>query len=226
MTERINWFHQIELPDGSVTPGVDRSREKLARLKLPDLHGKTFLDVGAWDGFFSFEAEKRGAVRVMATDSFVWAGRVPGYSKAGFIHARERLQSRVEDMHVDPFDLSPEKVGTWDVVLLSGVLYHVRHPWLLLEKVASVTRELLIVETVTSLRLWPRPAISIYQSGFRGDRTNFCAPNLPALKVMLHDCGFTKVEVMSRSSLRFRRCVMHAHKANTAQSGKELGPTQ
>lgn len=212
MTARINWFHQIELPDGSITPGIDKSREKLSRLKLPSLRGKSFLDVGAWDGFFSFEAEKLGAARVMATDSFVWEGRVPGYSKAGFIFARGSLGSRVEDMDIDPFDLSPEKVGLWDVVLLSGVIYHVRHPWLLLSKVASVTRELLIIETVTSLRFWPRPAISIYESGFRGDATNFCAPNIPALKVMLRDCGFPKIQVVSRSSVRFRRCVIHAYK--------------
>lgn len=208
MDEKINWFHQIEFPDGTITPGIDRSQEKLARLKLSvDLQGKTFLDVGAWDGFFSFEAERRAARRVMATDSFVWEGRVAGYSKAGFNYAREKLGSRVEDMHIDPFDLSPQKVGMWDVVLLAGVVYHVRHPWLLLEKVASVTRELLIVETVTSLRLWPQPAISVYGSGFNGDATNFCAPNIPALKVMLRDCGFAKTKVVSRSSLRLRRCV-------------------
>jgi tRNA (mo5U34)-methyltransferase len=212
MTAQINWFHQIELPDGSITPGIDESREKLSRLKLPSLRGKSFLDVGAWDGFFSFAAEKLGAARVMATDSFVWEGRVPGYSKAGFIFAHGRLGSRVEDMDIDPFDLSPEKVGLWDVVLLSGVIYHVRHPWLLLSKVASVTRELLIIETVTSLRFWPRPAISIYGSGFRGDRTNFCAPNISALKLMLRDCGFSRIQVVSRSSIRFRRCVIHAHK--------------
>jgi len=210
LDQTINWFHQIELPDGTVTPGIDRSRRKLARLKLPDLRGKTFLDIGAWDGFFSFEAERRGAARVLATDSFVWEGCVPGYSKAGFLYAHDRLSSRVEDLHIDPFDLGPETVGVWDVVLLSGVLYHVRHPWLLLQKAASVTRELLIIETVTSLRFWPLPAITVYGSGFRGDRTNFCAPNTAALKVMLRDCGFRKIEVVSRYSLRHRRCVVHA----------------
>jgi tRNA (mo5U34)-methyltransferase len=210
--QAINWFHQIELPDGTMTPGIDRTQRKLARLKLPDLRDKTFLDIGAWDGFFSFEAERRGASRVLAIDSFVWEGRVPGYSKAGFLCARERLASRVEDLHMDAFELSPETVGLWDVVLLSGVLYHVRHPWLLLQKAASVTRELLIIETVTSLRFWPLPAISIYGSGFRGDPTNFCAPNIAALKLMLRDCGFRKVEVVSRSSLRHRRCVVHAHR--------------
>ena len=28
------------------------------------------LDIGAWDGFYSFEAEKRGAERILAIDSF------------------------------------------------------------------------------------------------------------------------------------------------------------
>jgi tRNA (mo5U34)-methyltransferase len=212
LDQTINWFHQIDLPDGTTTPGIDRSHAKLARLKLPDLKGKTFLDIGAWDGFFSFEAERRGASRVLATDSFVWEGGVPGYSKAGFLFARSCLGSRVEDLQIDPFDLSPKTVGLWDVVLLAGVVYHVRHPWLLLQKAASVTRELLIIETVTSLRFWPLPAISIYGSGFRGDPTNFCAPNIAALKVMLRDCGFRKVEVVSRSSVRHRRCVIHARR--------------
>ena len=68
----INWFHTIDLGNGVVTPGDDNSPVKLKRLAFPpDLSGKTFLDIGAWDGFFSFEAERRGAARVLATDSYV-----------------------------------------------------------------------------------------------------------------------------------------------------------
>ncbi len=58
----IRWFHQIDLGDGIVTPGVDCSAAKLLQLGMPDdLAGLSVLDVGAWDGFFSFEAERRGA---------------------------------------------------------------------------------------------------------------------------------------------------------------------
>src|SRR5215471_8503954 len=104
----INWFHTIDLGHGVVTPGEDDSPAKLRRLKLPqDLSGKTFLDIGAWDGFFSFEAERRGAARVMALDSYVWEGRVPGKSKAGFLAARSILNSDVEDLNMDAFELSP-----------------------------------------------------------------------------------------------------------------------
>src|SRR5207249_5026704 len=123
------WYHRIDLGHGIITPGFDRTEDKLKRPELPkSLKGLTVLDVGAWDGFFSFEAERRGAARVLATDSFVWEGNVPGKSKEGFLAARALLNSAVEDMHIEPLDLSPEAVGMWDVVLLAGVLYHLRHP--------------------------------------------------------------------------------------------------
>jgi tRNA (mo5U34)-methyltransferase len=71
----IRWFHSIDLGNGVRTPGVDRTAQKLKRLTLPaSLSGKTVLDVGAWDGFFSFEAERRGAKRVLATDHYCWSG--------------------------------------------------------------------------------------------------------------------------------------------------------
>ena len=71
----IRWFHTIDLGGGLMTPGKDPSGKKLATLGFPaDLTGKTVLDIGAWDGFFSFEAERRGASRVLATDQFCWGG--------------------------------------------------------------------------------------------------------------------------------------------------------
>ncbi|HYD83327.1 MAG TPA: hypothetical protein VEA63_04730, partial [Opitutus sp.] len=92
----IRWFHQIPLGNGVVTPGIDDSVAKLRRVELPpSLGGKTVLDVGAWDGFFSFEAEKRGASRVVAIDSYCWNGDGWG-SKRGFELARRALGSKVE----------------------------------------------------------------------------------------------------------------------------------
>ena len=127
--------------------GIDDTPLRLARLDLPSsLAGRTVLDIGAWDGFFSFEAERRGAARVVAADYYAWHGIGWGthQGKAGFTLARECLGSRVEDLDIDVMDLSPERVGTFDVVLFLGVLYHLRHPLLALERIASVTRELLI----------------------------------------------------------------------------------
>src|SRR5271163_4333592 len=89
------WHHQIELPGGVITPGRDRSAKKLEALELPPLTGKTLLDVGAWDGYFSFAAERLGASRVVAADTYAW--RRPG-GKDGFEYARNALASNVEDV--------------------------------------------------------------------------------------------------------------------------------
>src|SRR5687767_5410159 len=67
----MGWWHSFELPDGTVIEGVcplDGLRNRLAQFPIPqDLRGKRVLDIGAWDGFFTFELEKRGA-EVLAID--------------------------------------------------------------------------------------------------------------------------------------------------------------
>ena len=104
---KIRWWHKIDLGNGIVTPGYDQSSTKLKKLKIPkDLSGKTVLDIGAWDGFFSFEAERRGAKRVLAIDSFCWSGEGWG-TKAGFNLARKALGSKVEDREMEVLDISP-----------------------------------------------------------------------------------------------------------------------
>ena len=90
---------------------------------------------------------------MVASDYFAWhgVGWGTGRGKAGFELAREALGSRVEDLDVDVMDLGPERAGTFDVVLFLGVLYHLPNPLLALERVASVTRERLILETVVDM---------------------------------------------------------------------------
>jgi tRNA (mo5U34)-methyltransferase len=122
--EALRWFHTIDLGHGVITKGVDISQpERLARLRLPDdLSGRSVLDIGAWDGFFSFEAERRHAARVVASDYYAWHGTGwgTGQGKAAFQLAREALGSRVEDVDLDVMDLSPDRVGSFDVVLFLG----------------------------------------------------------------------------------------------------------
>ena len=57
-----HWYHRFEFSPGVTTPGVNNSSAALAALELPDdLSGLRVLDIGARDGFFSFECERRGA---------------------------------------------------------------------------------------------------------------------------------------------------------------------
>jgi tRNA (mo5U34)-methyltransferase len=209
--EKINWWHRIDLGNGIITPGIDRSPEKLKTLHMPDdLHGKTVLDIGAWDGFFSFEAERRGASRVLATDSFCWGGEGWG-TKEGFNFARQALHSQVEDMEIDVMKLSPENVGVFDLVLFLGVLYHMPHPLLALEKVFSVTGDRLILETQVDMLCTKRPAAAFYPgTELKNDPTNWWGPNRAAVTSMLSTVGFKRVEIVSLKppfALRFLRAL-------------------
>lgn len=143
------WYHKIDL-GGIVTPGwaplcVDA-------YQFPkDLTGKRVLDVGAFDGFWTFEALKRGAKEVLAIDDFSDL-HVLGVPKdrprwATFDLCREVLgyseqQCQREEMSV--YDAIEEKVGRFDIVLFYGVLYHCRYPLLALDTLVLLTNEIRI----------------------------------------------------------------------------------
>jgi tRNA (mo5U34)-methyltransferase len=206
---KINWWHRIDLGNGIITPGIDRTPERLKTLHMSDdLHGKTVLDIGAWDGFFSFEAERRGASRVLAIDSFCWDGGEGWGTKAGFNFARQALHSRVEDMEIDVMELSPERVGVFDLVLFLGVLYHMRHPLMALERVFSVTGRQLILETHVSMIWYKHPAMIFFPgSELYNDDTNWWGPNPRALEAMLKTVGFREVKTVFKTTLGLRKAL-------------------
>jgi tRNA (mo5U34)-methyltransferase len=172
----LGWYHTIDLGGGIVTPGQSDTTP-LDGDRFPDVKGKTVLDIGAWDGYYSFEAEKRGASRIVALDHYVWCidfgarteywnsckeqGIIPDLDrdevdfwhpdapgKRGFDFAREALDSSVEDVVADFMTIDLESLGSFDVVFYLGVLYHVREPFLALRRLRETTREVAVVETV------------------------------------------------------------------------------
>src|SRR3954470_7806067 len=62
------WYHTMEVAPGVETPGWFDLRPIVERMPWPDVAGRRCLEVGPWDGFFSFEMERRGAATVTATD--------------------------------------------------------------------------------------------------------------------------------------------------------------
>ena len=227
--DALRWYHTIDLGDGVVTKGVDDSPERLARVQLPhNLSGRSVLDIGAWDGFFSFEAERRHAARVVAADHYAWLGTGwgTGLGKSGFELARAALNSRVEDVDIDVMDLSPERVGAFDLVLFLGVLYHLPNPLLALERVASVTTDHLILETVVDMVGVSRPAAAFYPGPeLHDDPTNWWGPNQAAVQGMLRSVGFRRVEVMTpakSATFRAARAVFHKLKGGTSDLASDF----
>lgn len=174
------WWHSIDLGNGVITPGtksIETMRAEIAALDLPaDLTGKTVLDIGAWDGAFSFECERRGAT-VTALDHFIWSvdlDAMQGYlqecadrgerpkpwdevpsvwrpdelpGKAGFDAAHQALGSKVSVVVGDFMTMDLSTLGTFDYVLFLGVLYHMPEPLTSLQRLASVTAGEAFVET-------------------------------------------------------------------------------
>jgi tRNA (mo5U34)-methyltransferase len=170
-----HWHHSIDLGQGVVTPGTKSTAmlaDEVRRIFDPvDLAGRSVIDIGAWNGFFSFEAKRRGAARVLATDSFVWT--FPGIrGRETFDLARDALNLNIEARLVDVMDLTPE-IGQFDVTLFLGVFYHLADPIRGLERAASVTKDLLIVETHMD-------AIE----------TNWWGPNIACMAGLLRMVGF------------------------------------
>ncbi len=64
------WFHTFALAPGIYTPGIARDHGyRLPVMGADRFAGRSVLDIGAFDGFYSFLAEVRGARRVVAVDN-------------------------------------------------------------------------------------------------------------------------------------------------------------
>jgi tRNA (mo5U34)-methyltransferase len=199
----VDWWHTIDLGGGLVTPGRDATARKFKTLQVPSrLDGLEVLDIGAWDGFFSFEAERRGARRVLAIDSMWKNEDLPGFDQRGFLLARELLDSKVEDAAADLYEIDPAQVGTFDLVFFLGVLYHVKDPLGALEQVAALARDRLILETHVDLIGASRPMAAFYpRDELRGDQSNWWGLNPPALVEALKVVGFREVKIVFQTSL-------------------------
>jgi hypothetical protein len=64
---------------------------------------------------------------VLATDHYVWHTQ---WSRGAFDLVREHLAPELEVADIDVYDLSPAAIGTFDIVLFTGLLYHMRRPLL------------------------------------------------------------------------------------------------
>jgi tRNA (mo5U34)-methyltransferase len=192
---RLGWYHSLELPDGSVIPGlqtIQQLRNRLAQFPIPeDLRGRRVLDIGAWDGWFSFEMEKRGA-EVMALDSA---------EHTRFKVARELLGSKVEYRIGDICRISPRDIGRFDIVLFFGVLYHVKHPLLALETVCDLSTDLAFIESYVSddgTNLAAPPVMEFYETTeLRGQFDNWVGPNTSCLLAFCRTAGFARVQFES-----------------------------
>ena len=229
----LSWRHCIPLPAGQITPGTKDTARDLREFQWPDnlFEGKTVIDIGACDGFFSFHAEQQGAKKVLAVDPYRWTLDDRWSGQKGFNLAREILDSKVEDSVMPLEDLSRETVGTWEVGLFLGVFYHLVNPIQILKNVCDVVTDTIVIETINaefwSLRMGAhhtkindgeiqldpfmtgQPMLTYYPTDeIDGDYTTWYAPNPAYIHAFLETEGFK--EFMLRRTADSTRFVMTA----------------
>ena len=124
--DRLKWFHDFEFSGGLRATSSEHTKtvfhrtlwsfigDQLARV---DLKEKSVIDIGCWDGYFSFLAEELGAKTVLAVDDYSqnWG------SPESFQMAKALKGSAVElRRDVSVYEL--ERIALrFDVILMLGV---------------------------------------------------------------------------------------------------------
>lgn len=212
------WYHAIDVAPGVTTPGLFDARPVVPRLPWPDVAGKRCLDVGTYDGFFAFEMERRGAAEVVAVDvpdkrEYDWplgagpdtaGGVLPLENGQGFAVAAKLLGSAAQWKPVSIYDLSPDTVGEFDVVVCSSLLVHLRDPVRALQAVASVCRgSFLSCEVVDLWLTLLGRRLPLARFDGRGSDCQWWTPNSVAHYRMLQAAGFVVDEAARPVTIPF-----------------------
>lgn len=215
------WFHNLDLQGVPTAPDhflgdYPRVKWKGFAHALPqDLAGRSVLDIGCNAGFYSIEMKRRGADRVLGIDSD------PAYLE------QARFAASVSGADIEFRRLSVYDVGLlgerFDLVLFMGVLYHLRHPLLALDRIHEhVAGNLLVFQSVLrgseevapvpdDIEFWDRsafrdegfPRLHFVERRFSGDGTNWWIPNRACAEAMLRSAGF---EILSRPEAEVYLC--------------------
>ena len=247
------WFHSIDLGHGVTTKGLSDQNATVTTSQLPDFSGKTVLDIGAWDGYYSFLAERSGASRVVALDHYAWGvdiparerywnecrenGTLPDHARdttdfwqpdlpgrRGFDFARATLSSKVEPVLADFTTADLGALGSFDIVLYLGVLYHMKEPLTCLERLGAVTRGVAVIETAALRVRNVAGSFLKFHSGsdLNRDFGNWYQPNLEAIQALVLAAGFSKVEVVQGPPPVATRSTMERLRARVANRAQPV----
>jgi tRNA (mo5U34)-methyltransferase len=202
------WYHTIELAPGVATPGLFDLRPIVDKMPWPDVKGKRCLDVGTYDGFLSFEMERRGAAEVIAIDlddhsKWDWPpdvratggenlAKLAGPEKgAGFRIAKKALGSKVDLRAISVYDLTPELMGTFDVVVCGSLMIHLRDPLRALEAIRTVcTGQFMSAEEIDLWLTVRHRRTPLFKLNGAGSLCQWYTPNSAGHKRLIFSAGF------------------------------------
>jgi tRNA (mo5U34)-methyltransferase len=201
--DQFYWHLGWEIFPGVRTPGRSPVELLLENAGVPkDCAGLRIADIGAWNGCVAFECERRGASEVVAIS-------LEDPQATGFNFLKEILQTQRTRYELGTiYNLDPERIGQFDVVICFGVIYHLRYPILGIDNLRRIAKGRLYLESHVldeallldgreiSLRSkYPELAnaslLQFYKNDdLAGDRSNWFSPSVASLIGLVESAGF------------------------------------
>ncbi len=188
---------------------------------LPEhLNGRSFLDVGCWEGFICAEAVRRGAAPVVGIDYCTSPDLVQTMRAAGFSF-----------IQMDVLSEKALQLPEFDLVHCAGVLYHVENPLSFLFRLRKLCRfgGAIHIETSYAIGATDDPVMVFHPGSSLDDNpSNWWSPNEPCLREMLAVIGLSDLEVTFRterkkkaSTFKMGRIGMRGTVSNTPRTISE-----
>jgi 2-polyprenyl-3-methyl-5-hydroxy-6-metoxy-1,4-benzoquinol methylase len=188
------WYYSVELPDGRFTPGLNFNNIALTRnlLKVAKVEGSRCFDFGTMEALVPTLLAKRGARQVVAVDHCDFSDKVE------LVKSLHGVQFEYYGhILLDNTVAFAKSIGDrFDIVVLSGILYHVFSPVHLLGYARSLARlgGLVIIETAAIL-----DQAYTMQYNFLGDRyvynwTDTWFMSVPLLDYLLRFCRLAPLD--------------------------------
>lgn len=189
----FNWRQIIPLEEGFNSPGY-RLLNDWEKIGLPvNLSGKTFLDVGSNDGFYSFEAENRGAKEVYAADLYKTnvingSSAGTGWPIEGIELAKTFKKSTINIKSISVYNLN-DLGQKFDYVFVSDVLSWLSDINLAIKVLSDVTENTLIIRDGFINEHNEQPYLR-----YEVDKPFLYRPNKKFIETLLLENGFKSVE--------------------------------
>ena len=177
----------LRFPDGSILKGRYDMEKYLDYYQIPqDLSGKTVLDIGTANGFFSFEFSKRGAKEVIAMDinDEKWKEEI-----------NQLMNTNVKFVIKDMKTLD-ESFGKFDLVFCSNVLLHTTDLYDNIRRIKEVTKHQAIlctsIEEIPNVEHVPLARFigKILINKFGKTIPTYWFPNMECFKMLAETAGF------------------------------------
>ena len=154
-TREREWFYEFDLPDGTTTSsylpeevrGIHTTRLAMLWAGLAPVVERTpwetmtAVDIACHQGFFATHLARRGCRRVIAIDAR--ADHLADTALMAEAYGLDNLTTVQAD--IDTLDTGA--LGSFDVALMLGLLYHIENPVGALRRARALTKGALVVET-------------------------------------------------------------------------------